>query len=308
MPNGEDLGGFILIYRKIQENPIWRYPAYVHLWLYLLLNANWKDRETIDGVKVPRGSLLTGRAKLAQDCNSTEQSIRTALSRLESTSMITMKSTSRGTIVSVTNYDKYQAIIPMNQPTEQPPNQPVSNQPSTSGQPAANQQVTTREQGNKETREQGNTTEHPLPPQGDVLVLAAPEPKPKRHPKAEKPELPPYSDEFLEFYNLYPKATTKAQAFEFYLGHVRNGQHAQIMAGLRAALPDLMKSEKRYRLDPVRWLSNRRWEDCQHPPVLDVGGVSPDHGVKPKLEFHVAAPRLANVEIPKFEIPKADKA
>ena len=126
MPNGEDLGGFILIYRKIQENPIWRYPAYVHLWLYLLLNANWKDRETIDGVKVPRGSLLTGRAKLAQDCNSTEQSIRTALSRLESTSMITMKSTSRGTIVSVTNYDKYQAIIPMNQPTEQPPNQPVS--------------------------------------------------------------------------------------------------------------------------------------------------------------------------------------
>jgi uncharacterized protein YdaU (DUF1376 family) len=31
-----------------------------------------------------------------------------------------------------------------------------------------------------------------------------------------------------------------------------------------------------------------------------------DHGVKPKLDFHVAAPRPANVEMPKFEIPKGE--
>jgi hypothetical protein len=171
----------------------------------------------------------------------------------------------------------------------------------------------TQEQEQKQiradTEQIQNRAPEPEPPAADVLVLAAPEPKPKRHPKAAKSEPLPYSDEFLEFYNLYPKATTKAEAFEWYRENIKNGQHAEVMAGLRAAMPMLMASEENYRPDPIRWLRKRRFEDYGHAPIPSAGGNGkPDHGVKPRLDFHVAAPRPANAEIPKFEIPKVGKA
>lgn len=55
-----------------------------------------------------RGELVTGRTSLSAQTGLSVQSIRTALERLKSTNEITIKSTSKYSIVTIVNYDTYQ--------------------------------------------------------------------------------------------------------------------------------------------------------------------------------------------------------
>ena len=102
------------------------------LFIHCLLKANWKDGK-FEGIDIPRGSFVTGRKILAEELNMSEQEVRTALNHLISTNEITKKTTSKFTIISITNYELYQQV-----------NQ-VVNQQSTNNQPTSNQQSTTIE-------------------------------------------------------------------------------------------------------------------------------------------------------------------
>lgn len=117
----------------------------VHLFIYLLLSANWKDGKWL-GKTVKRGQLITGRKKLSCVTGISEQSIRTCLRRLKKSGEIELKTTRNYMVVTVCNYDKYQN-------KEQKNNQPT-NQRSTNDQPTINQQSTTIEEGKKERREE----------------------------------------------------------------------------------------------------------------------------------------------------------
>lgn len=77
------------------------------LFLHLLLTANWEDGK-FKGIEIPRGSLITGRKKLSKETGLSEQEIRTALTKLKSTNEITIKTTSKYSIISIQNYDIYQ--------------------------------------------------------------------------------------------------------------------------------------------------------------------------------------------------------
>ncbi|WP_326494329.1 hypothetical protein [Sphingobacterium sp. UT-1RO-CII-1] len=68
----------------------------------------------------------------------TVQQIRTSLTKLKSTNEITIKTTNKGTVITIVNYDFYQSGE-----DEQPTKQPTSNQRITNKQPTDNQQVTT---------------------------------------------------------------------------------------------------------------------------------------------------------------------
>lgn len=85
------------------------------LFIHCLLKANWKDG-FYEGVEVKRGSFITGRKQLSKELGLTEQEIRTAINHLKSTNEITVKTTNAFSIISINNYDKYQAI---NQPFNQ---------------------------------------------------------------------------------------------------------------------------------------------------------------------------------------------
>lgn len=85
------------------------------LFIHCLLKANWKDG-FYEGVEVKRGSFITGRKQLSKEVGLTEQEIRTAINHLKSTDEITIKTTNAFSIISINNYDKYQAI---NQPFNQ---------------------------------------------------------------------------------------------------------------------------------------------------------------------------------------------
>lgn len=103
------------------------------VFIHLLLKANWKDGRW-KGYEVKRGSLITGRRVLAEELNLSEQQIRTALSHLKSTNEITIKPTTRFSVITIVNYDRYQQV---NQQDDQE---------ATNNQPSSNQRPTTIEE------------------------------------------------------------------------------------------------------------------------------------------------------------------
>lgn len=92
---------------------------YVGAMDWLVGNANFKDGWT-HGKKCGRGQLFVGRAALAQIWRVSEQTVRTILKNLESDGFLTSESTNAGTVVTITNYDVYQADDERYQPTDQP--------------------------------------------------------------------------------------------------------------------------------------------------------------------------------------------
>lgn len=77
------------------------------LFIHLLLKANWKDRR-FKNIKVQRGSLITGRKKLAEETGLTERQVRTALEKLKMSNNIAIKTTTKYSIITIQNYNLYQ--------------------------------------------------------------------------------------------------------------------------------------------------------------------------------------------------------
>ena len=64
--------GYIKLYRKLMDSPIWSDPHYLKLWIYCLLKATHKERKVIIGNKTVTlypGQFITGRKTLADDLN-----------------------------------------------------------------------------------------------------------------------------------------------------------------------------------------------------------------------------------------------
>ena len=99
------------------------------------------------------GQLVTGRHALSEDTGISEQSIRTCLSRLKSTSEITSESTNQFTLITINNWGIYQDILTSESTSE-----------STSDQPAINQRSTT----NKKYKKEKNIRKQTLSPSGDI--------------------------------------------------------------------------------------------------------------------------------------------
>ena len=125
--------GWIKIHRKLITWEWYNDSKMVHLFLHLLLSANHLDGKW-QGVSVKRGQLITGRIKLSAVTGISEQSIRTCLSKLESTKELTIKTTNKNSLITLLNYDSYQIKESANQ---------QSTSKLTNNQPTTNQQLTT---------------------------------------------------------------------------------------------------------------------------------------------------------------------
>ena len=123
--------GYIKLWRKIQDWEWYKDTQTFGFFVYLMMEANHKDTRYM-GHEVPRGSLVCGRKQLSEDLNLGEQTIRTLLTRLKSTSEITIKPTNRFSIICIVNYDKYQSKL----------TNEITNE-ITNVQPAPNQHLTT---------------------------------------------------------------------------------------------------------------------------------------------------------------------
>ena len=105
---------YIYLYRSLIDDPILKKPVYFAVWIFLLLKARYRDAEVIwanEPVLCKRGQFVTTRGYISKECRVTENKVRSILSWLEKNHMLTVEATKTGTMITISNYDKYQAPI-----------------------------------------------------------------------------------------------------------------------------------------------------------------------------------------------------
>lgn len=116
---------WIKSYRKMLK---WEWsddPHMFALWNRLLLEANYKP-EKWHGRTIESGQLVTSLSGLSERSGISVQSLRTCLQRLVDSKQISKESTNKYTIITICNYERYQA---KNTPNQQTDNNPPSNEP-----------------------------------------------------------------------------------------------------------------------------------------------------------------------------------
>jgi hypothetical protein len=117
--------GFAKTWRSLLENPIWLMKPFSkgQAFADLFLRANFKDSVMYLGneaITVKRGQLHTSELKLADRWGWSRKKVRDFLRFLEGQEMVTTQGTSKGTTITLTNYDKFQSEGPTEGPTEGP--------------------------------------------------------------------------------------------------------------------------------------------------------------------------------------------
>lgn len=105
--------GWITLHRKLLKNPICADAEYLSIWIHLLLMANHEDTSFIwNGKKqtLKRGQLLTGRKALSKQTRISQSKTYRILNYLENEQQIEQQKTSKFTIITILNWDKYQKV------------------------------------------------------------------------------------------------------------------------------------------------------------------------------------------------------
>lgn len=110
--------GWIKIHRKLLEWEWYDEPNTLRLFIHLLLIANRKPAK-YRGVNIKKGEVMTGQDLLAKQLKLTRTKIRVALRNLRMTNEITIKSTSKGSIIQIVKWVDYQTVT-NEKTTEQP--------------------------------------------------------------------------------------------------------------------------------------------------------------------------------------------
>jgi hypothetical protein len=217
--------GYIKLWRKSIESPLWQNQTVWRLFEWCLLKASYTDHIQIVGyqqVTLKPGELIFGRKKAALETGLTEQNIRTALSVLQLTNTLTIKVTNKYSIIQIQKWEIYQDA---NHQSNQQNVTPVTN-----NQPATNQQLTTNKKDKKDKKDKNNI----------------------------------YMVQFEEFWKLYPRKVNKAKAQKAFLGLKPTEKlFKTIMASLDKAKEsrEWVKEEGQYIPHPTTWLNGKRWED-----------------------------------------------
>jgi DNA-binding transcriptional regulator YhcF (GntR family) len=126
-----DNQGWIKLYRKLLDNGISQKPEYGWLWINLLLLANHEDGHSFiwNGKRhfLKKGQLLTGRVALAEQTGINQNKVYRILKYLENEQQIEQQKTTKYTIITILNWDKYQQV-------EQQTEQQVNNKRTTTEQ------------------------------------------------------------------------------------------------------------------------------------------------------------------------------
>jgi hypothetical protein len=107
------MDGYIKLYRQLLEHDLWKDKPFSRgqAWLDMLATANFKDRTVMfDGSLVPvaAGSFITSKRKLSERWGWSNSKISKFFDVLEKEKMITQKSDTKKTVVSIENWDFYQ--------------------------------------------------------------------------------------------------------------------------------------------------------------------------------------------------------
>lgn len=101
------MNGFIKIHRKMQEWEWYQDSETVHLFLHLLLKANFTETKW-KGETLKRGQLPVGIAALSEQTGISFKKVRHRLNLLESSGEIVKKRANKYTLITICKYDEYQ--------------------------------------------------------------------------------------------------------------------------------------------------------------------------------------------------------
>lgn len=105
------MDGWLKLYRSILDSAVFQDAEVLKVWIWLLCNVAFEQHDTICYGKVIHlkpGQIATGRKKIAQCTDLSENKVYRALTALKSLGNIEIKSTNKYSIITVANWDKYQ--------------------------------------------------------------------------------------------------------------------------------------------------------------------------------------------------------
>lgn len=101
-------GNWIKVYRKLGEWEWHDSPEMVTMWIHLLIFANTKETKW-HGQTIGRGQMATSLQRLADLTGLSVRQVRTCLDRLESSGCVTNKATNSHRVITICNFESYQA-------------------------------------------------------------------------------------------------------------------------------------------------------------------------------------------------------
>ena len=209
--------GYIKLYRQLQDGWIWNSKEKYDqrsAWVDLLLMVNHKDKKIQydDGFKnIKRGQILTSKRKLAERWMWNRRTVDRFLTLLEKDKMVAIECTTKHTLITIINYDIYQAKeekdTPPSTPQDAPPGTPQSTPPGTPP---------------------GSTNNN------------------DNNEKNDKKERNIYNAHFEEFWKIYPRHDDKAKAYRNYIARLNEGYSEQEL--LKAAQNYKAECDKEQRI------------------------------------------------------------
>jgi len=105
--------GFIQLHRALQHNPLWIAEPFTkgQAFVDLIMSANHKDNTFLLGntmVTTKRGQFFTSELKLAARWKWSRKKVRSYLALMKNLEMATAEGTTKGTTITVVNYEDYQ--------------------------------------------------------------------------------------------------------------------------------------------------------------------------------------------------------
>lgn len=113
------MAGWISLHRKLMDNPIYSNANMLKLWIHCLMKATHTEREQLVGnqmVKLEVGQFITGRNALSDEFNKGAKKDETVsaitlwrwLKNFEKWGMLNIKTTTKYSVVTVTNWSEHQ--------------------------------------------------------------------------------------------------------------------------------------------------------------------------------------------------------
>jgi len=138
------MSGWIKLHRGLQKWGWKKSPNHLAVFIDLILEANHEDGECM-GIKIPRGALTTSIKAISERSGVSEMRVRTILNQLKLTNELTIKTTTKFTMISISKWDDYQL-------TNKADNKQLTNeQQTTNKRLTTNKKLITKEVKNKNT-------------------------------------------------------------------------------------------------------------------------------------------------------------
>nr|WP_216696209.1 DnaD domain protein [Enterococcus innesii] len=158
--------GYIKLYRKVTSSFVWTNSNMLKLWILCLTKASHKESRFIfngQEIHVSSGQFVTGRAVIEKEFNEgvpLDQQVvgRTLwrwLKKFENEEMLSIKSTTKYSVISIKNWDEYQS----------------SDQQVSSGRPSTVQQVSTYKNDKNDKNEKNNNIHDESSPLQEIIQI-----------------------------------------------------------------------------------------------------------------------------------------